>query len=258
MDFSTPIYFVGDPHGLTHRLAREIAERRPLPAAVVFLGDFGLERTFHTEVEPLRDAGVQVWWIPGNHDTDAELYYFRLFDNNELRDFNLHGRIAEIAGVRIAGLGGVFKGRVWMPDPGAREDQRFPRWKSRGDWLNDRPSSNRWRGGLPLHLRDAIWLEDYELLKEQHADVLVCHEAPSCHKHGFEAIDDLAELMGVSVVVHGHHHTDYDAVICGGRVRVLGVGLAGIRQLDGTTIRRGTRSVIDGAARKPVVTPDGK
>src|SRR5271154_6985482 len=97
MDLSTPIYFVGDPHGFTHQVASEIAEKQPLPTAVVSLGDFELERTFHTEVEPLTDAGVQVWWIPGNHDTDRAQYYFRLFDHNRLHDLDLHGRVANVA-----------------------------------------------------------------------------------------------------------------------------------------------------------------
>ena len=258
MDHFAEIYFVGDPHGLTHEVALEVAAREPKPGAVVFLGDFDLERTFHTEVKPLTDAGIPSWWIPGNHDYDAESYYFRLFDHNQLRDFNLHGRVARIAGLRIAGLGGVFKGRVWMPDPGAPDSQQRPRWNTRRDWLNCNPGSNRWRGGIPLNLRDAIFWEDYEQLWDQRADILVCHEAPSCHRHGFSAIDDLAEAMGVSVVVHGHHHTDYDATISGGRIRVLGVGLAGVRRLDGTTIRRGTRSVVDCVPWKPIMTRDRK
>lgn len=211
MDFSARVYFVGDPHGLTNQVARDIVTQEPLPAGVVFLGDFDLERTFHREVEPLADAGVEVWWICGDHDTDKDLYYFRLYDNNRLSGFNLHGRVAEIAGLRVACLGGVFKGRIWMPPRDAPNQREALRWRTRNDWLGGNAASNRWRGGLPLHLRDAIWPEDYVLLKLQRADVLVCHEAPSSHKFGFVAIDALAQAMGASMIVHGHHHTDYDA-----------------------------------------------
>jgi len=258
MDFSAPIYFVGDPHGFTHQIAREIAACKPLPAAVVFLGDFDLERTFHREVKPLTDAGVEAWWIYGNHDTDHELYYFRLFDNNRLKEFNLHGRVTTIAGLRIAGLGGIFRSRVWSPDPEARKSRQTCRWQSRRAWLKDNPTSQRWRGGLPIDFRDAIWPEDFEQLETQHADVLVCHEAPSCHEYGHSVIDALAQAMGVSVIVHGHHHIDYDSTICDGGIRVLGVGLAGVRQLDGTLVRRGARSVIDCMPWKPVVIRDRK
>ncbi len=81
------------------------------------------------------------------------------------------------------------------------------------------------------------------------ADVLVCHEAPSCHRYGFGALDDLAAAMRVSLVVHGHHHTDHDGAIAGGKIRVMGVGLAGVRAFDGTIIRKGQRST-----GRPVLT----
>ena len=232
------ILFVGDPHGLLPQIVAEIAPVRP--KAVVMLGDYDLERTFHTEVAPLAEAGTEVWWIHGNHDLDHEMFYFRLFETNRLGDRNLDGRVAEVAGVRVAGLGGVFKERVWWPGTGVKPD-RAMRWKSRADWLSGNARSARWRGGLPLHLRDAIWWEDYERLWDQRADVLVCHEAPSCHKYGFEVLDELAQAMGVSLIVHGHHHTDYDSEIAGGRIRVMGVGLAGVRAFDGTIIRKGQR-----------------
>ncbi|MGZ5802336.1 MAG: metallophosphoesterase family protein, partial [Burkholderiaceae bacterium] len=50
--------------------------------------------------------------IPGNHDTDETRHYDHLFGST-LADRNLHGRIETIAGVRIAGLGGVFRTKVW-------------------------------------------------------------------------------------------------------------------------------------------------
>lgn len=42
------------------------------------------------------------------------------------------------------------------------------------------------------------------------ADILVCHEAPSCHPYGYSEIDELAQAMGVKMVVHGHHHDCLD------------------------------------------------
>lgn len=38
------------------------------------------------------------------------------------------------------------------------------------------------------------------------ADILVTHEAPSCHPFGYSEIDELAQAMGARMVVHGHHH----------------------------------------------------
>lgn len=42
------------------------------------------------------------------------------------------------------------------------------------------------------------------------ADILVCHEAPSCHPYGYSEIDELAQAMGAKMVVHGYHHDRLD------------------------------------------------
>ena len=86
---------------------------------------------------------------------------------------------------------------------------------------------NLWRGGLPLRRRGAIWHEDYARLAGERADVLVTHEAPSSHRHGFAEIAALASAMGAGLIVHGHLHEDYTATLPGG-IRVIGVGLAGV------------------------------
>jgi hypothetical protein len=89
---------------------------------------------------------------------------------------NLHGRVAVVDGVRIAGLGGVFRGQVWTPP---------------ADWLYESAKeftarcgrSNRWRDGLPRKHRSSIFPEDYFRLVSQRADILVTHEAPSTRIH---------------------------------------------------------------------------
>lgn len=53
-----------------------------------------------------------------------------------------------------------------------------------------------------------IYPDDVDRLAQQQADVLVLHEAPSCHPYGFAVLDDLARRMGVKRVFHGHHHDD--------------------------------------------------
>ncbi|KAF0225737.1 MAG: hypothetical protein FD176_184 [Rhodospirillaceae bacterium] len=78
----------------------------------------------------------------------------------------------------------------------------------------------------------SIWPEDYERLAQQQADILVTHEAPSNHPHGFIEIDQLAEAMGAKLIVHGHHHRDYQTALPSG-IRVIGVGLAGVATEDG-------------------------
>lgn len=62
------------------------------------------------------------------------------------------------------------------------------------------------RRGVPLRHRSSIWPDTYDHMASLRADILVTHEAPSCHRHGFAAIDRLAEVMGVQALFHGHHH----------------------------------------------------
>jgi len=62
------------------------------------------------------------------------------------------------------------------------------------------------------------------------ADILVAHEAPSTHTHGFAALDDLARTLRVRLVVHGHHHTSLSGVIADG-IAVIGLGKAEVLRL---------------------------
>lgn len=60
-------------------------------------------------------------------------------------------------------------------------------------------------------------------MAKMRADVLVCHEAPTSHPHGFGGMDDLAKAMGVRLIVHGHHHHGYIGASRDG-IEVRGLG----------------------------------
>ena len=148
--------------------------------------------------------------------------------------------MVEIAGLRIAGLGGVFRGQVWSPPaPWAFETQK--------QYLASGGKGNRWRDGLPRKHRSSIFPGDYQRLAGQRADILVTHEAPSSHPHGFTAIDALARSLRVNKSFHGHHHDRL--VYSAERIRLgfsaFGVGLCGITDQDGLDIRVG---VVDDAS----------
>jgi hypothetical protein len=146
--------------------------------------------------------------------------------------------VVEVAGVRIAGLGGVFRGQVWSPpSPWQFETARaYTAWAGRG---------NRWRGGLPRRGRSTIFPEEVQALGRQRAEVLVTHEAPSVHPHGFAVIDELARGLGVGRAFHGHQHDrlDYRAEWPRLGFEAHGVGLRGITALDGRVIRAGELDV---------------
>ena len=224
------IFFCGDVHGAFKHIIDAVKAHQP--AAVVLLGDIQAQRPLEQELAEILDK-TEVWFIHGNHDTDSEKDYDNLF-GSALADRNLNGRVMEIAGVRIAGLGGIFRKQVWLPPDSwdARSGREYTRIVGRG---------NRWRDGLPLKHRSTIFRDTYEQLAKQGADVLVSHEAPSAHPHGFEALDLLAQSLKVQTTFHGHHHDCLDYRRHWEKLghQALGVGFRGITALDGTVIRAG-------------------
>jgi len=229
------ILLCGDPHGRFDQLLRAVATRRP--SAVILLGDIEARRPLEIELAAIADL-TEIWFIHGNHDTDSDSAYDNLFGSS-LRERNLHGRVVEIGGLRVAGLGGVFRGQVWMPPMASR-------YSSADVFLASCGKGNRWRGGLPRKHRSSIFPLDVETLWAEQADILVTHEAPSAHPHGFAVIDELARRLGVGKVFHGHHHyrLDYRAARERLGFEVHGVGLRGVSDSDGQVITAGE---LDGA-----------
>jgi len=218
------IIFAGDPHGDFRAIIKSVLTFKP--EAIVILGDFGLCARLDTELEQI--AGLtSVYWIPGNHDYDSPALHSNLFESGYAEN-NIDGRVVDIGGLKVAGLGGVFKGKVWHPDEKIR-------WERREDLLNFLPSNAK-KNGLPLHHEAAIWYEDYEALSLQKADILITHEAPSCHKHGFQEIDLLAQAMGANHIFHGHHHQHYTATLENG-ISVSGTPISGVVDLSGELIK---------------------
>lgn len=221
------ILFAGDPHWQFKPIIRATRELRP--EGVVLLGDCDLDVPLEQALADVPEL-TDLWWIPGNHDGDRGSWFDHLYQS-ELADRNLHGRVVQVGGLRVAGLGGVFRGEIWHPDLGVK-------WRTRAEYRRTIPPMHRWRGGLPLKHRVSIWWEDYQKLADQRADILVTHEAPSSHRHGFKELDELAEMMGAKLIVHGHHHEDYQAILPSG-IKVIGVGMAGVATETGEVIEPG-------------------
>lgn len=211
------ITFYGDPHGNFEPLIREWENRRP--SHVVLLGDMDLERPLREELKPIFDDGTDVWWILGNHDGDRETWYRNLVESHP--EGNLGGRVCEMGGIRVAGLGGVYRGAIWHPNDG-----KPARFATREAYLATLPKNHKWKGGLPIRHRATTFPEDHRALEMQRTDILVSHEAPSTIERGGVAeIDNLARSMGARLVIHGHHHHSYEAELDTG-VRVKGLAIA--------------------------------
>jgi hypothetical protein len=219
------VWFCGDPHGAFEHIIQAVHEHRP--AAVILLGDMDSARPLDVELAEIEGA-TAVYYIPGNHDTDTD----RAYDNMAGSSFvSLHGRVLDIAGLRIAGLGGVFRSRAWNP----RDDPAWDPKRTPDAFMATLGKGNLWRRGMPLRHRSTIFPSEVYALAQQRADVLVTHEAPHHHDLGFEALTKLATAMHVKNAYHGHHHNDI--VYPDGIWR--GVGLQGITSSTGDIIVHG-------------------
>lgn len=184
------IWFCGDPHGQFGHITSAVQAHRP--AAIVLLGDQMCERPLEVELADILGL-TEVFWIHGNHDTDEERYYDNLC-GSALGERGMRLRVIEIAGIRIAGLGGVFRQKIWDG------------YESPEAYLKSCGAGNRWRGGLPLRHRSSIFKSEIAALAAQRADVLVTHEAPDLHEYGHPALTSLAATMGARKAFHGHQH----------------------------------------------------
>ncbi|PPC90937.1 MAG: metallophosphoesterase [Methylobacter sp.] len=220
MDTAKKILFAGDPHGDFKPLIKAVYNQKP--AAVVLLGDCDLVSPLEHCLQEILNL-TEIYWIAGNHDFESPEKYRYLFHSG-LAQNNLHLTVKNIGGLRIAGLGGIFLGRVWYPP-------QMPKWPSKQAFLASGRGFSQ-DSVLSLKYQSAIWPDEFEFLKGMEADILVSHEAPGSHCFGFKAIGELAAAMKVKTIFHGHLHEDY-ACIMPNQVRVFGVANGGVRDLAG-------------------------
>ena len=234
------IFFYGDLHGKFSHVLETVHKHRP--EAIVLLGDVQAQRPLELELDEVLCL-TEIWWIQGNHDTDSHKDHDNLFQS-ALADRNLHGRVVEIDGIRIGGLGGIFREKIWWPVPmGTKPTQ--PGLDDFQRHLDEQLSyglisREKYRGEMLKHQSTIFWRDWYGLYAKS-ADILVTHEAPSCHPHGFVAIDELASSMGVKQAFHGHQHDrlDYSAHRARLGFEAYGVGLRGVTNLHGDVIVEG-------------------
>lgn len=224
----SPVIIAGDPHGNFAPIVRACTEQGN--GTLILVGDCELDMPLRRVLDPLLQREWRVHWILGNKDTETDT----VFDNlvTDFPEGDIGGKVIDIAGLRIAGLPGVFKPRIWHPRADRPDEQIDPpQFNARREFLASLKAHEHWRGGLPLWHRDSIFPEDFCNLGQHRFDVLVSHEAPSCHRHGFAVIDDLAEAAGARLIVHGHHHESYAARLTNG-IAVRGLGVAECWRLE--------------------------
>jgi predicted phosphodiesterase len=196
------IWFLGDVHGEFAHIARAMVDAVKKPSWIVFLGDIDVEHKPFIEIlEPLRRnfPETRVAFIYGNHDADTYEHWQMLHTCGDA--VALHGQVVDLDGVKVAGLGGNFLGRIWSP-PAKPSFMNKAAAMNRGDF--------QFRGGQRPNpsLNAAIFPDDVTKLSKQRAHILVTHEAPSCHPYGFDKLDELSRDMRVVRSFHGHMHDD--------------------------------------------------
>lgn len=171
------------------------AVRAIAPDLVVACGDLAfdyLEYLVSTLDRPLV-------FVPGNHDADLSgLRYGRsglpMTDGRPAREIgpqgclNADGRVLDIGGVRIAGLGGCVR---YRPGPNQYSQRQYAR---RCWWLRRRVARAQRKDGHPLDL----------LLT--HAPPLGCGDGTDRPHVGIAALHPLVERSAPSLLLHGHIH----------------------------------------------------
>jgi predicted phosphodiesterase len=223
VDVTKKILFAGDPHGNFKPLIAAVQEHTP--QAVILLGDYDLDEPLEISLAEIIGS-TEIWWIAGNHDFETPIKHRNLFQS-ALADKSLHLKVTMVAGIRIAGLSGIFLGRVWYPP-------QPPKWANKQHYQNSLRAHLK-RSDMPLKYQCAIWHDEFQELAKLKADILVTHEAPGSHKHGFSAISELAAEMGVKQVYHGHLHENYSKLIKR-NIQVFGVANAAVADLAGNVL----------------------
>ena len=231
------IWFCGDTHGdlghiVEHVLDADLAERAP--SAVILLGDIDAPRPLHIELEKIREL-TEIFWIPGNHDSDDNSAWNNLVAS-ELSAASLHCRVAQVGPWWVAGLGGIFRRRIWSPP----EDPTFPSYEAwRAELIARRPPKDFGLAESAEERRHltTIFPEAIAALESHGADILISHEAPECRAdgRGWQALGDLARRLGVRFAFHAHHHDrpDYAPHFHDLGFQAHAVGYRGITALGG-------------------------
>ena len=90
------VFLCGDPHGEFDHILSAIDQWHP--DAVLILGDLTPSHSLDEIFKGVK--GTKIYWIPGNHDTDSDLIYDRLW-RSSFAKHNLHGRVQDVCGVKV-------------------------------------------------------------------------------------------------------------------------------------------------------------
>ena len=191
INFNLRMLVVSDGHGCLS--SEDMPECENIDVCLL-LGDLSLR-----DIEIVREkiGNTPTYGVLGNHDG------FELYDRADIE--NIHGKVVEVKGVRIAGIQGGFR---------YKDTNLFP-------FYTDEES---------IEIADSI----------EPADVLISHDYPK-HFHGgqdwahdgLQGITLYCEKHNVQLNIHGHSHVNMSGVLENGTNVVCCYGAQIIEVRDG-------------------------
>lgn len=252
------LWLAGDIHGKTEHITAALEASTRKPRCLILLGDLELPTplVFEKFIRSTELMGVMLFWIIGNHDTDTDAN-LRGIASDFAQQRRIDGRVVDIEGFLVAGLGGIFRGEVWSGHNKPSEYDNYANYANElrkkqglkrrfnkqdliraqavpGTATDHAMLDNSRDGKLRKHL-SSIFYDTYLAVAAQKAHLLVTHEAPQAHPFGFPEIDQLAQATDARWSFHGHHHDNLRYPPMAGGCQPYGVGLSGISALDTVT-----------------------
>jgi hypothetical protein len=228
------VLLVGDVHGnlpwLLHVLyeADKLFTRasEPAPRIVIQLGDFGFRPVpdnpdLQALNAALAAAGMELWWIDGNHDWHPDIA--------RLNDCDNPGSMAD-PGVALPGFPRIqylprgtrwnWRGRRWLAVGGAASVDRLARTEGVDWWPTEEITEEQEDAIIAVGPADVLLAHDCPDVwvpfdKMMPLDVMRrnyphwIRELPRARAHS-RRLERIARATGVTSVYHGHYHVTRD------------------------------------------------
>ena len=188
---------------------------------IVLLGDQEVKRDIKSELSNYEN----VYYIFGNHDETEDI----IKNHESIIENNLHCKVVEINRIKVAGIGGAINFDFFgiSPVDGIEDIYNVQsKYFSRELYLQAKKGTEFEKACHAISMASIFPADVEKFIDMPGADVLVSHEAPESHPLGYKLIGDIGRILGVKLILHGHHHEAYQAMIPDGNNTISVVGVS--------------------------------